>query len=78
MKHKLQNPKATTLNKYYFPILLSQLFNKMRTKDKGIIHLKLQDKYQVTKIMSKTNVQELKENKLINETELDFLKVICM
>lgn len=41
----------------------------MRTKDKGIIHLKLQDKCQVTKIMSKTNVQELKENKLINETE---------
>lgn len=79
--HKVQNPQSSTLNKNYFPILLSQLFNKMHTKDKSIIQNAFKaagiyplDKFQVTKRMPKNKVQEMRETGLINEAVLDFLK----
>lgn len=80
-RHKLQNPRSTTLNKNDFPVLLSQLFNKIHTKDRRIIQNAFKasgiyplDKFEVTKRMPKNKVQEMKEKGLISEAVLDFLK----
>lgn len=80
-EYKVKNPKETTLNKMAFPVLLSKLLDKMNAKDKTIIKNAFKasgiyplNKTEVTKKLPKTKVQRLMEEKLIDESVLNFLR----